>query len=78
MMALHKRYIIDLIDKHVPVIDGTYLVHCLGSWSGVGGKAADLLRKKGQKVVVLATPWTTYNHEARGKLFGVERSYSCQ
>ena len=68
MVAAHGPYIIDCIDRFVGQQNGSHLIHSFGVWSGVGVATAQRLRKRGIKVVTAATPWSTYNHETRGKL----------
>jgi glycosyltransferase involved in cell wall biosynthesis len=68
MVATHKPYIVDCVDRFVGQQNGTQLIHSFGSWSGVGVATAQRLRKRGITVVTAATAWSSYNHETWAKL----------
>jgi glycosyltransferase involved in cell wall biosynthesis len=76
MVSLHQPFIVAHASHFVGCNAGPHLIHSFGSWSGVGAALAERLRRRGLKAILLATPFSTYNHETRGKLFGLGRNYS--
>jgi glycosyltransferase involved in cell wall biosynthesis len=76
MVAAHQRFVVDCIDRFVGQRAGPHLIHSFGPWSGVGVAAAGRLRKRGIETITLATPFSTYSHETRGKLLGLNAGYS--
>ena len=75
MVAAHQPYILREImrfaDDQGLRQGARCLVHTLGNWSGVGAAAARRLAMKGIDCTTVATVFSTYNHETRGKLQGI-------
>jgi glycosyltransferase involved in cell wall biosynthesis len=71
MLAAHQPFVVNCVDRFVGRQPGPFLIHSFGPWSGVGVAAARRLRKRGIETVALATPFSTYHHETRGKLKGL-------
>ena len=76
MIAFHQVPIVRQVVRFAQAGSGPCLIHSIGSWSGVGEAAARRLRRQGRDVTLLATPFTTYNHETRGKLLGLDHTSS--
>jgi glycosyltransferase involved in cell wall biosynthesis len=76
MVAVHQPFVVNCIDRFVGQQAGPFLIHSFGPWSGVGVAAAQRLRKRGIEAIALATPFSTYSHETRGKLRGLNAGYS--
>jgi glycosyltransferase involved in cell wall biosynthesis len=75
MVAAHQPFLLRAIDRFAasgaPGVGARCLVHSLGTWSGVGAAAARRLQAKGVAAALVSTPFTSYNHETRGKLRGL-------
>lgn len=71
MLALHAPFLIRDVVSFALQREGPHLVHSIGSWSGIGDSVARRLRRRGRRVRHVTTPFTTYNHETRGKLAGL-------
>lgn len=74
MVAAHQPYIVRAISRFIGgrgfARGSRCLVHSLGPWSGVGEAAARRLARMGIHCRTVATAFSTYNHETRGKLRG--------
>ncbi len=79
MVVAHQPYIVGAIERFMHeqgLARGTRcLIHALGNWNGVGPAAARRLAGMGLDSRVVATLFSTYNHETRGKLRGVGRPH---
>ena len=79
MVAAHQPYIVRAIARFMAernLAPGSRcLIHTLGPWSGVGAAAARWLARMGIDCRTVATVFSTYNHETRGKLRGVGRPH---
>ncbi len=54
---------------------GPHLIHGFSVWGYSGVIAAERLRRRGVKTVVIVSHYTTLEHEFQGKVRGVDRSY---
>ncbi len=54
---------------------GPHLIHGISAWGCSGVVAAERLRRRGVKTVVINSHYTTIEHEYEGRLRGVDRSY---
>jgi glycosyltransferase involved in cell wall biosynthesis len=54
---------------------GPHLIHGITIWGYSGVAAAERLHRKGVKAVVINSHYTTIEHEFRGKVRGVDRTY---
>jgi glycosyltransferase involved in cell wall biosynthesis len=75
MAALHGRYIVDGVERFAAERGGPLLIHSFGSWAGVAAAAARRLARRGIDSTLAATVWSTYAHEARGKLRGASAAH---
>ena len=74
LVPLHQRFLVDRIDRFARLASpvAPLLIHSFGPWSGVGVAAAKRLRARGRRVCVVATPFSTYDHETCGKIRGLD------
>ncbi len=79
MVMAHQPYIVKAIarfmEERQPHGTAPVLIHSFGNWSGVGAAAARRLARRGITCKIVATLFSTYNHETRGKLRGVGRPH---
>lgn len=77
MVAAHAPFVTAAIEDFVAQtrMEGPVLIHSLGPWSGVGATAARQLTRRGIRCITVATPFTTYLHQARGKLRGATAAH---
>ena len=79
MIAFHRRYIVETVKRFARergFAPGTRcLVHSLGNWSGAAAAAARQLARMGLDCRIVATVYSTYGHETRGKLHGIGRPH---
>jgi glycosyltransferase involved in cell wall biosynthesis len=79
MVAVHQRYIVGAVarfasEQRLPR-GARCIIHSLGNWSGVAEATARRLARMGLDCRIVATVFSTYNHETRGKLKGVGRPH---
>ncbi len=79
MVVAHQHYIVNAIvrfmeERRAPRA-APCLIHSLGNWNGVGAAAARQLARAGIDCKTVASVFSTYNHETRGKLRGVGRPH---
>lgn len=80
MVAAHQPYIVNAIARFMeerrPPRAARFLIHTFGNWNGVGAAAARRLARMGIGCRMVASVFSTYNHETRGKLQGIGRPHS--
>lgn len=75
LVAAHGRCIVEAIDRFVGTGREPCLIHSLGPWAGVGAAAARRLARRGVDCITVATPYSTYEHETRAKIRGVNSTH---
>jgi glycosyltransferase involved in cell wall biosynthesis len=79
MVAMHQRYIVGAVARFASELrlprGSRCIIHSVGNWSGVAEAAARRLARTGLDCRIVATVFSTYNHETRGKLQGVGRPH---
>jgi glycosyltransferase involved in cell wall biosynthesis len=76
MVAGHAPLIMADLECFLLARPGPHLIHGFGLWGYIGVAAQRRLRRKGIAAVPVTSCYTTYEHEARGKLKGVSYGYS--
>ena len=76
MVAGHAPLITADLECFLLARPGPHLIHSFGLWGYIGVAARRKLRRKGIETVPVTSCYTTYEHEARGKLKGVSHGYS--
>ncbi len=75
MAAVHGPAIVRAIDRFAGGRAGPCLIHGFGSWIGVAAAATRRLERRGISCALIATAWSTYAHETRGKLRGANGAH---
>jgi glycosyltransferase involved in cell wall biosynthesis len=76
MVAGHAPLITANLERFLLNRQGPHLIHGFGLWGCIGVAARQRLRQKGIEAVPVTSCYTTYEHEALGKLKGVSDGYS--
>ena len=76
MVAGHAPFITADLERFLINRQGPHLIYGFGLWGYIGVAARHRLRQNGIEAVPITSCYTTYEHEALGKLKGVSHGYT--
>ena len=76
MMAwAHAPFLGRAIERFLARTSGPVVLHAFGHWSSVAARVTRRLRRRGRRVVAVASAYTTLTHEMRSKLASVRADH---
>jgi glycosyltransferase involved in cell wall biosynthesis len=75
LSPLHVRQLTRALLRFLRGRRGPHLLHGFGVWGSAASTAAEELRRRGERVVVLHSSYSTLRHENEGKLRGLGPQY---
>jgi glycosyltransferase involved in cell wall biosynthesis len=75
MVAAHAPRLAVAVERFLAGRSGTHLIHGFGVWACIGVAVSRRLRRERIEAIPLASSYTTYEHEARGKMEGAKHAH---